>query len=151
SAASPDGVWTGTYDCSQGLTGVRLTITGANGGALVATVDFYPVATNPSVAEGSYELVGTYSAADGLVLHPDYWVDEPPGYEMVGLSSPRPAPPSRAAVVAAGWLGIAATRLRWTPWTPGRTPISGSTHGPRGTSTRSSRATPTQSISPPPP
>jgi len=90
SAASPDGVWTGTYDCSQGLTGVRLTITGANGGALVATVDFYPVATNPSVAEGSYELVGTYSAADGLVLHPDYWVDEPPGYEMVGLSAPPP-------------------------------------------------------------
>ena len=31
SVASPDGVWTGTYDCSQGLTGVRLTITGPNG------------------------------------------------------------------------------------------------------------------------
>jgi eukaryotic-like serine/threonine-protein kinase len=90
SAASPDGVWTGTYDCSQGPTGVRLTITGPNGGALKATIDFYPVATNPGVAEGSYELVGSYSAAEGLVLNPDYWVDEPAGYEMVGLSAPPP-------------------------------------------------------------
>jgi hypothetical protein len=90
SAASPDGVWTGTYDCSQGLTGVRLTITGPNGGALMATVDFYPVSSNPGVAEGSYELVGRYSPTDGLVLNPDYWIDEPANYEMVGLSAPPP-------------------------------------------------------------
>ena len=88
SAESPDGVWTGTYDCSQGLTGVRLTITGPNGGAVMATVDFYPVSTNPGVAEGSYELVGRYSPTDGLVLNPDYWIDEPADYEMVGLSAP---------------------------------------------------------------
>ena len=83
-------MWTGTYDCSSGLTGVRLTITGPNGGALMATVDFYPVSTNPGVAEGSYELVGRYSRTDGLVLNPDYWIDEPAGYKMVGLSAPPP-------------------------------------------------------------
>jgi hypothetical protein len=85
-----DGVWTGTYDCNQGLTGVQLTITGSTGGALKATVDFYPVASNPGVAKGSYELVGSYSATQGLVLNPDYWINEPAGYEMVGLSAPSP-------------------------------------------------------------
>jgi Protein kinase domain len=85
-----DGVWTGTYDCNQGLTGVQLTITGSTGGALRATVEFYPVASNPGVAQGSYELVGSYSAAQGLVLNPDYWISEPAGYEMVGLSAPTP-------------------------------------------------------------
>jgi hypothetical protein len=85
-----DGVWTGTYDCNQGLTGVQLTITGSTGGALKATVDFYPVASNPGVAQGSYELVGSYSATQGLVLNPDYWINEPAGYEMVGLSAPSP-------------------------------------------------------------
>jgi len=85
-----DGVWTGTYDCNQGLTGVRLTITGATAGDLRATFDFYPTAGNPDVADGSYELVGSYSATGGLVLKPDYWIDEPADYEMVGLSAPPP-------------------------------------------------------------
>jgi hypothetical protein len=111
SAASLDGVWTGTYDCSQGLTGVRLTITGPDGGALKATLDFYPVATNPGVAEGSYELVGTYSAAEGLALNPDYWVDEPAGYEMVGLRARPPHGNSMSgAVHAAGCSTFSVTR-----------------------------------------
>jgi eukaryotic-like serine/threonine-protein kinase len=110
-AASPDGVWTGTYDCSQGLTGVRLTITGPAGGALKATIDFYPVAANPGVSEGSYELVGSYSAAEGLVLNPDYWVDEPAGYEMVGLSAPPPhANSMRGSVHAVGCSTFSVTR-----------------------------------------
>ena len=82
-----DGVWTGTYTCNQGLTGVQLTITGSDGGALKATVNFYPVPSNPGVANGSYAMVGSYSASSGLVLNPDYWISEPAGYEMVGLSA----------------------------------------------------------------
>jgi hypothetical protein len=87
-----DGVWTGTYHCNQGLTGVQLTISGSAGGAggVTATIHFYPVAANPGVEDGSYELVGSYSATGGLVLNPDYWIDEPAGYEMVGLSAPPP-------------------------------------------------------------
>jgi hypothetical protein len=68
---------------------VQLTITGSSGGSVMATVDFYPVASNPGVAEGSYEMVGSYLAAKGLVLNPDYWINEPPGYEMAGLTAPR--------------------------------------------------------------
>jgi hypothetical protein len=89
-ALAVEGTWSGTYTCNQGLTGVQLTITGSGGDALKAAVDFYPVAGNPGVANGSYEMVGSYSAAHGLVLNPDYWINEPPGYEMVGLTA---APP----------------------------------------------------------
>ena len=84
------GVWTGTYSCSQGLTGLRLTITSSAGDTLRATVEFYAVAGNPGVADGSYVMTGDYSASSGLVLIPDYWINEPPGYEMVGLSGPPP-------------------------------------------------------------
>ena len=84
------GAWNGTYTCSQGLTGMRLTITGAGGDAVKATVEFYPVASNPGVPSGSYALTGNYSASSGLVLIPDHWINEPSGYEMVGFSGPPP-------------------------------------------------------------
>jgi len=38
-------------------------------------------------------MTGSYSA-EGVVLMPDYWISEPPGYEMVGLASV-PAPGSQ--------------------------------------------------------
>ena len=56
-------------------------------------------------------------------------------------ASPRPPPPG-SPLPTPGY---------GESWTPGHTPISGSTHGPRGTSTRSWPATATQWISPPPP
>jgi hypothetical protein len=82
-----DGAWSGSYSCNQGLTGMRMTITGSSDDNLQATVDFYPVASNPSVPNGSYVLAGKYTSA-GLVLTPDHWIDQPPGYDMVGFSSP---------------------------------------------------------------
>ena len=94
-----DGVWTGTYDCNQGVTGLRLTITGSAGGSLRATFAFYPVAANPGVADGSYELAGSYSAAGGLVLRPVGWIDQPAGYQMVGLTAPPPQPDSMTGSV----------------------------------------------------
>ena len=89
-AAAVAGVWTGTYTCNQGLTGVRLTITPSGGGALHALVSFYPVVSNPGTASGSYEMSGSYSADSGLILTPAYWISEPPGYVMVSLSAPPP-------------------------------------------------------------
>jgi hypothetical protein len=84
------GVWNGTYTCNQGLSGMRLTITGSGGDTVKATVEFYAVASNPGVPDGSYVLTGNYSSSSGLVLIPDYWINQPPGYEMVGLSGPPP-------------------------------------------------------------
>jgi hypothetical protein len=89
-APSVVGVWTGTYTCNQGLSGVRLTITGAGGDTVRAIAEFYAVPSNPGVPDGSYVLTGNYSASGGLVLIPDYWINEPAGYEMVGLSGPAP-------------------------------------------------------------
>ena len=86
-----DGVWSGTYTCNQGLTGMKMTITGPSGSTLQATVDFYPVSSNPSVPNGSYVMTGDYSSSGGLVLTPDHWINQPPGYEMVGFSSPGPS------------------------------------------------------------
>ena len=69
---------------------MQLTITGATGEALRATFLFFPIAGNPDVADGSFELVGSYSAGAGLVLNPEYWIEEPANYEMVGLSASPP-------------------------------------------------------------
>lgn len=85
------GVWTGTYTCNQGLTGMRMTITDAGGDTVQATLEFYAVAGNPSVPDGSYVLTGTYSQPNGLVLIPDHWINQPDGYVMVGLSGPPPS------------------------------------------------------------
>jgi hypothetical protein len=86
-----DGVWSGTYTCNQGLTGMKMTITGPSDNNLQATVDFYAVSSNPSVPDGSYVMTGDYSSSGGLVLTPDHWINQPPGYEMVGFSSPGPS------------------------------------------------------------
>ena len=85
-----DGVWSGTYTCNQGLTGMKMTITGSSDNNLQATVDFYAVSSNPAVPNGSYVMTGDYSSSGGLVLTPDHWIDQPPGYQMVGFSSPGP-------------------------------------------------------------
>jgi hypothetical protein len=91
--AAVAGLWTGTYTCNQGLTGVRLTITASGGNAVHAVhavAEFYAVPGNPGTATGSYEMSGSYAADSGLVLTPAYWISEPPGYVMVSLSAPPP-------------------------------------------------------------
>ena len=94
-----DGVWSGTYTCNQGLTGMKMTITGASDNNLQATIDFYAVSSNPDVPNGSYVTTGDYSSSGGLVLTPDHWINQPPGYEMVGFSSPGPSGSSMQGTV----------------------------------------------------
>lgn len=100
-APAVDGVWSGTYTCNQGLTGIKMTITGPSDNNLQATVDFYPVSSNPGVPNGSYVMTGNYSSSGGLVLTPDHWIDQPPGYQMVGFSSPGPSGSSMEGTVQA--------------------------------------------------
>jgi hypothetical protein len=89
-ASAVIGTWTGTYYCNQGLTGMRMTITSAGGDEVRALIDFYAVPSNPGVSSGSAEETGNYTATTGLVLIPDYWINQPFGYVMVGLSAPPP-------------------------------------------------------------
>jgi hypothetical protein len=78
------GAWSGTYGCSQGITGLTLTIEDLGDRAVEATYDFYAVPENPGVPSGSYRMEGNY--VDGeMVLTGVEWIDQPPGYAMVDL------------------------------------------------------------------
>lgn len=80
-----EGEWRGTYRCGQGETGLTLTVTDADG-ALTATFDFYPVASNPDVPEGSFAMRGT-RVGTHMDLYGDHWIVQPEDYLMVGLSA----------------------------------------------------------------
>jgi len=79
------GVWTGKYVCGQGETGLRLSLRGTTEGRVDGTFEFFPVPSNPEVLEGSFQVEGWYSGTE-LVLNGREWVQQPPGYETVGLS-----------------------------------------------------------------
>jgi len=80
------GDWEGSYTCSQGLTGLDLTIqSSGTKNALKATFTFYPLPSNRRSPVGVYEMAGTYNSASLIVLNPTRWIHQPPGYEPVGL------------------------------------------------------------------
>jgi len=83
-------VWTGHYTCAQGDTAVRLTLERA-GSEARAKFEFGPLVGNPSVPHGAYTLRGTAhedpSGAFEVELEPDRWLEQPPGYVMVGVTA----------------------------------------------------------------
>ena len=79
------GTWNGVYYCTQGETGLRLVIRADANGELNATFNGYPLTSNPGVPVGSFAMTGSYSAGR-FVLMPDYWINRPLGYFMVGLT-----------------------------------------------------------------
>ena len=81
------GTWVGTYGCSQGLTGVTLTIAEATPKSVRALFHFYADPRNPKVPTGCFTMTGTYQAnRKRLILVGDKWLQRPPGYEVVGFS-----------------------------------------------------------------
>lgn len=89
------GSWSGTYDCAQGLTVLDLDIEpGDAPGEVTAVFSFSAHPSNPDVPSGSFEMSGTASAADGLVLEPGDWIDQPPTFSPVGLTAPLPTVPN---------------------------------------------------------
>ena len=85
-ATAISGDWEGTYTCSQGLTGLDLTIQSSRTtNALKATFTFYPLRSNRRPPVGVYEMTGTYHSASQIVLTPSRWIHQPSGYEPVGL------------------------------------------------------------------
>lgn len=84
-AASLTGTWQGTYVCSQGETGMTLTVVDSDGD-LDAIIEFYEVDSNPGVPSGAFAMEGT--SADGAVsLEGTEWIDEPEGYVMAGIEA----------------------------------------------------------------
>ncbi len=85
-AMAISGDWEGSYSCSQGLTGLDLTIqSSGTTNTLKATFTFYPLPSNPRSPVGVYEMTGTYHSASQIVLNPSRWIHQPPGFGMVGL------------------------------------------------------------------
>ena len=83
-------LWNGRYECAQGITGLSLTLDLQVGGIATAVFDFGPVPENPSIPSGRYLMTGSFlEGRDGtsLMLSPDRWIAQPPGYVMVGLTA----------------------------------------------------------------
>ncbi len=84
-------LWSGRYECAQGVTGLTLTLDVEPDGRAGAVFDFGPTPQNPTLPTGRYLVVGRADlAGDGgtlLTLAPDRWIAQPPGYVMVGLGA----------------------------------------------------------------
>lgn len=79
------GVWQGTYTCAQGLTGLKLVLTGKASGELDAVFNFHEVPRNPGVPSGSFLMNGTFGENRTVKLFPGNWIEHPAGYMTVGL------------------------------------------------------------------
>jgi hypothetical protein len=121
-SAAPAGVtgtWEGTYTCSQGETDLRLTLVDVNGGAVDGFFAFAP--PRGGGAAGSYRVTGTHS--DGtLTLEGLDWVDQPAGFDMVGLQaevSGDVPDQLKGTVDGAGCESFAVKRASSEPWYAG--------------------------------
>ena len=78
------GPWVGTYVCSQGLTGLTLSITEAAPTRASALFHFHADPRNPRVPTGCFTMTGTYDPASGrLQLKGKDWLVKPGGYRVV--------------------------------------------------------------------
>lgn len=76
--------WVGVYSCAQGASAMKLTIIDDDPARLTAVLAFGPTPANAAVPRGSYTLRGA-RRGDQVELRPEAWLEQPPGYEMVGL------------------------------------------------------------------
>jgi hypothetical protein len=68
------------------MTGVTLTLLLQPDGKAQGLFEFYPLASNPAVAQGCFEMSGFMDGSRRLTLSPGLWRREPPGYVTVGLT-----------------------------------------------------------------
>ena len=84
-AAEIGGTWQGNYTCSQGLTGLTLTMAPSTGGSARGVFRFYQVEGNPGVPDGCFEMSGTVSG-NQVRLQAGNWLYRPAGYVTVDLA-----------------------------------------------------------------
>lgn len=85
-SAAMAGQWMGTYTCSQGLTGLTLSVSAGTDDKLTGRFSFYAVPANPGVPAGSYTMTGTYYPGGSFSLTGQTWINQPPGFEQVDLT-----------------------------------------------------------------
>ncbi len=82
------GTWQGAYSCRQGDTGVRLELTRvSDDGEIDGTFAFYNLPGQGNAKPGKFSILGIYNASsNALEVDPVAWVEQPPGYSMVGFN-----------------------------------------------------------------
>ncbi|WP_267887811.1 serine/threonine-protein kinase [Streptomyces sp. NBRC 109706] len=85
-SASVVGEWRGSYFCTQGETGLTLTIApDGDDGRLAATFTFFPLSSDSNAQRGSFAMSG-FQDGSHVELEGDHWIDRPGSYLMVDLS-----------------------------------------------------------------
>lgn len=84
-ATPMSGVWEGSYECAQGITGLLLRLQGHPDGRLEGVFEFSAVPENPEVPSGSYRVYGRVSPGWVVTLQAGEWLVRPPDYETVPL------------------------------------------------------------------
>lgn len=85
-ATALSGRWSGTYDCTQGITALELTLRGNAHGIVHGTFAFSPTPQNPEVLTGSYPVLGRLTGSS-LVLRPIDVHQMPGSYVPVGIQA----------------------------------------------------------------
>ncbi len=77
------GTWTGTYTCSQGVTGVTLQIVASSSQNVGALLQF----AVPNAPSGSYFMRGAFNpATNGIVMNFTKWKNQPAGYAPANIT-----------------------------------------------------------------
>lgn len=115
------GTWEGEYVCSQGVTGMTLTIVDT-GGDLDAVVEWFEVESNPGIDPGAYAMEGSINGTE-LRLEATEWIDQPEGYMMVpiaaSLDTSGSAPKLEGAVDSPSCTDLVVTRTSEAAWYAG--------------------------------
>jgi hypothetical protein len=116
---SLNGVWEGSYECAQGVTGLTLTIDDRGNGDLGAAFEYHPTDDNPSVATGIYSMTGTKTDA-AMQLEGHEWIEQGGDYGMVALTAPlegrEDTESLTGTVEGAGCTEFTAERVSTDPW-----------------------------------
>ncbi|MEM7579815.1 MAG: hypothetical protein AAF316_08165 [Cyanobacteria bacterium P01_A01_bin.80] len=87
-----NGTWVGSYRCSQGITGLELSIRAKSKTDIDIIFSFFPHPKNLSVPSGSFRMRGKYKVFNSsrrpnvLNLKATKWIDRPSGYSTVDLA-----------------------------------------------------------------
>ena len=115
------GTWEGTYVCTQGETGMTLTIVDT-AGDLDAIVEWYEVDSNPGVPSGAYAMEGTIDGTE-LELSGTEWIDQPEDYVMADitaeLDTSGATPRLEGTVVGERCSDLSLEQTATTPWYEG--------------------------------
>lgn len=98
-ATGVSGTWSGTYACGKVVRAVTVTLTGGTDGAISGELAFGPGPKGES-ASGRFHVSGALN--NGLLrFRGDAWIEQPPGYEMIGFltyADPPPPPTGEAGM-----------------------------------------------------